>query len=99
MSVASKLTTFSLTVSESDLRYNFDKDQNWQYVGVGYNYESIMHFDSYAFSKNWGILKTIVPKLESVSLTDPQEKNEMAKSDADQVNSLYFNECQLRNTQ
>ncbi|KAG0717240.1 Astacin [Chionoecetes opilio] len=74
---------------------NFDKDENWQYVGEDYNYASIMHYDMYAFSKEWG-LKTIVPKDPNVVLVGPFKKDSMEESDARQINTLYAAECARR---
>lgn len=68
-----------------------------QYVGEKYNYKSIMHYDSYAFSKKPDVLKTIVPKDPKVVLVDASEKLEMEKSDANQINKLYAKQCAGRN--
>ncbi|XP_045129131.1 astacin-like isoform X2 [Portunus trituberculatus] len=74
----------------------FDKDTNWQYVGEGYNYASIMHYGAYSFSVNWGVLETIVPLDTKVVLHEPWEKYEMEHSDANQINNLYAAECARR---
>uniref|UniRef100_A0A0P4VXV3 Metalloendopeptidase n=1 Tax=Scylla olivacea TaxID=85551 RepID=A0A0P4VXV3_SCYOL len=76
--------------------YAFDKDTNWQYVGEGYNYDSIMHYGGYSFSVNWGVLETIVPMDPNVVLHEPWEKYEMEHSDANQINNLYATECARR---
>lgn len=68
---------------------NFDKDTYWRYVGENYNYNSIMHYGTYAFSNNWGVSPTIVPTDPNVILTEAYDKYEMAQSDANQINNLY----------
>ncbi|KAK3896132.1 hypothetical protein Pcinc_000181 [Petrolisthes cinctipes] len=67
----------------------FTKDSYWRYVGENYNYNSIMHYGTYAFSTFWGVLPTIVPNDSNVVLTEPYDKSEMAQSDANQLNNLY----------
>ncbi|XP_042885170.1 astacin-like [Penaeus japonicus] len=74
---------------DPSMAYNFDKDTNSQYVGEGYQYDSIMHYGKYAFSTQWGVLETIVPRQDGVDLTDPYEKPHMLQSDANQINNLY----------
>ncbi|KAK4304002.1 hypothetical protein Pmani_024022 [Petrolisthes manimaculis] len=69
--------------------YAFDKDTYWQYVGENYNYFSIMHYGTYAFSDNWGVDATIVPTDPNIVLTEAYDKYEMAQSDANQINNLY----------
>lgn len=67
----------------------FTKDTYWRYVGEGYNYYSIMHYGTYAFSTFPGVLPTIVPIDANVVLTEPYDKYEMAQSDANEINNLY----------
>lgn len=67
----------------------FDKDTYWRYVGEGYNYFSIMHYGTYAFSKDWGNAETIVPTDPNIVLTEAYDKYEMAQSDANEINNLY----------
>ncbi|XP_071519353.1 astacin-like [Panulirus ornatus] len=69
--------------------YAFDKDTYWRYVGENYNYLSIMHYGTYAFSVNWGVLPTIVPTDPNIELTEAYDKYEMAQSDANQIKNLY----------
>ncbi|XP_063852923.1 astacin-like [Scylla paramamosain] len=71
------------------MAYNFDKDTNYQYVGEGYNYNSIMHYGTYSFSVQWGVLPTMVPTYPNVQLHEPWEKYSMEQSDANQINNLY----------
>ena len=71
------------------MAYNFDKDTNYQYVGEGYNTASIMHYGTYSFSIQWGVLPTILPLDPNVSLQEPWEKYAMEQSDANQINNLY----------
>ncbi|XP_045129134.1 astacin-like [Portunus trituberculatus] len=74
----------------------FRKDILYQYVGEGYNYASIMHYGTYAFSIQWGVKKTIVPKDPNVVLVNAYDKYEMEQSDANQINNLYADECARR---
>ncbi|XP_071519355.1 astacin-like isoform X2 [Panulirus ornatus] len=67
----------------------FDKDTFWRYVGEDYNYFSIMHYGTYSFSVNWGVLPTIVPTDPNIVLKEPWEQFEMVQSDANQINNLY----------
>merc|ERR1712212_494981 len=73
--------------------YAFDKDTYWRYVGEDYNYASIMHYGTYAFSNNWGVAPTIVPTDPNIHLTEAYDKYEMAQTDANQINNLYAKEC------
>nr|AAL99079.1 zinc proteinase Mpc1 [Paralithodes camtschaticus] len=73
----------------SGMESNFNKDTYWRYVGEDYNYASIMHYGTYAFSDNWGIDATIVPTDPNVILTEAYDKYEMAQSDANEINTLY----------
>ncbi|XP_076047452.1 astacin-like [Oratosquilla oratoria] len=74
---------------EPSMAYNFDKEPNSMYVGENYNYYSIMHYDTYAFSIQWGVKKTIVPLQPGVELIHVAYKNEMEQSDANQIKNLY----------
>ncbi|ROT61685.1 zinc proteinase Mpc1 [Penaeus vannamei] len=78
---------------QAGMESQFNKDTYWQYVGEGYNYESIMHYGTYAFSVQWGVAKTIVPTDPNVILTEAYDKLQMAQSDANQINNLYRNQC------
>nr|XP_027235015.1 uncharacterized protein LOC113826343 [Penaeus vannamei] len=82
---------------DPSMAYNFDIDQNSQYVGEDYQYDSIMHYGKYAFSIQWGVLETIVPLQDGVDLTDPYDKAHMLQTDANQINNLYASECARRN--
>ncbi|KAK3896133.1 hypothetical protein Pcinc_000182 [Petrolisthes cinctipes] len=73
----------------SGMESNFDKDTYWRYEGENYNYFSIMHYGTYAFSDNWGVDATIVPTDPNIVLTEAYDKYEMAQSDANQINNLY----------
>ncbi|XP_063586085.1 astacin-like [Penaeus indicus] len=81
---------------DPSMAYNFDIDQNSQYVGENYQYDSIMHYGKYAFSIQWGVLETIVPLQDGVDLTDPYDKDHMLQTDANQINNLYASECASR---
>ncbi|ROT61684.1 zinc proteinase Mpc1 [Penaeus vannamei] len=76
--------------------YAFDKDTYWRYVGENYNYASIMHYGTYAFSVNWGVAETIVPTDPNVILVEAYDKDHMEQSDANQINNLYASECARR---
>ncbi|XP_045128612.1 astacin-like [Portunus trituberculatus] len=78
------------------LESQFDKDSYYQYVGEGYNYASIMHYGTYAFSIQWGVKKTIIPTDPNVVLVEAYDKYEMEQSDANQINNLYAAECARR---
>lgn len=91
------LVNVSLVSLPTAMAYNFDIDQNSQYVGEDYQYDSIMHYGKYAFSIQWGVLETIVPLQDGVDLTDPYDKAHMLQTDANQINNLYASECARRN--
>ncbi|XP_050690946.1 astacin-like isoform X1 [Eriocheir sinensis] len=80
----------------SGQEHNFDKDTYWRYVGENYNYDSIMHYGTYAFSNNWGVAETIVPTDPNVVLVEAYDKFEMRQTDANQINNLYASECARR---
>merc|ERR1712212_666420 len=78
---------------QSGMASQFNKDTNWQYVGEGYNYASIMHYGTYSFSTNWGVAKTIVPTDPNVVLVEAYDKYSMTQSDANEINNLYSRQC------
>lgn len=68
-------------------------------LDVKYNYGSILHYGPYAFSKEPGVKKTIVPKDPKADIKDPWERTEMAPSDALYIHQLYRGLCQVNVTQ
>ncbi|GFS72977.1 metalloendopeptidase [Nephila pilipes] len=56
-----------------------------------YDYTSIMHYGSYAFSMNPGLLKTMEAK-DGTALKEPYDKPGLNKLDIKRVNKMY--ECQ-----
>lgn len=68
-------------------------------LAVGYNYESILHYGPYAFSKSPGVKRTIVPKNPEADIMDPWQRTEMAHTDALYVAELYRDQCRLKETQ
>ncbi|AHE67129.1 M12 family metallopeptidase [Legionella oakridgensis] len=49
-----------------------------------YNYDSIMHYSAYAFSKNGE--KTMIPLQENISIG---QRNHLSQGDIDAVNGMY----------
>lgn len=62
-------------------------------MGIRYNYQSILHYGPYAFSKKPGVKKTIVPKDPEADIKDPWERKEMADTDAMCIHKIYKDEC------
>ena len=52
-----------------------------------------MHYDSYAFSKQPRVLKTMVPLDPNVELVQNQLIETLPQGDANQINNLY--KCQF----
>jgi len=70
----------------------FDKTTDAKTFGIPYDYYSIMHYGSFAFSKD-GVSATMLPKRRGVVLKEPYEKNTYAQiltpSDAKAIRALY----------
>ncbi|CAL8404865.1 unnamed protein product [Boreogadus saida] len=65
---------------------NFDKvDTN--NLGTPYDYNSVMHYGRYAFSKQYGLLPTIVPIPDSTAVIG--RATEMSGNDIERLNKLY----------
>jgi hypothetical protein len=60
-------------------------------VGVPYDYQSVMHFGSYAFSSNGS--ETIVPKQSVVILTDYYTKTGLSSRDVEVIQKSYEGIC------
>jgi hypothetical protein len=60
-------------------------------VGVTYDYQSIMHYGSYAFSSNGE--RTIIPKQSGVTLIEAYDKTTMSSSDAQVIQKTYAGIC------
>lgn len=69
------------------LQYNFDKNSNafTTDLGLPYDYSSIMHYGSYAFTKTYGA-PTIVPKRSGVTIG---QRNGFSELDIQSLNLLY----------
>ncbi|CAL8236658.1 unnamed protein product [Arctogadus glacialis] len=66
--------------------HNFGKvDTN--NLGTPYDYNSIMHYGRYAFSKQYGVLPTIVPIPDSTAVIG--RATEMSGNDIERLNQLY----------
>ncbi|CAL1266935.1 unnamed protein product [Larinioides sclopetarius] len=75
---------------ELDQIHNFNKTEpidelKW----ARYDYTSIMHYGEYAFSKNPGVLKTMVAKDGKTKLKEPFERPGLNQNDIDLVKKLY----------
>ena len=80
--------------SEKSINFNKQVDGvNSIYVGEPYNYHSIMHYDSYAFSKQPRVLKTMVPLDPNVELIENQKLQTLPQGDVNQINNFY--ECKI----
>jgi hypothetical protein len=73
-----------------DPAYAFDYDivENAIQFGIPYDYESIMHYGSYAFAKDRN-KPAMTPKQSGVTLKEPYEKNVLTKNDIAMINKLY----------
>lgn len=69
---------------EEDHRYNFDQHINEGIDFGEYDYQSIMHYNAYAFSKNGR--KTIVPLMDNIKIG---QREQLSAKDIAAVNSMY----------
>jgi len=70
------------------MAYNFDKyTSNVDYQGFGYDYYSIMHYESTAFSANGG--PTIVAKQVGVNLLPSYQKSSLTATDVAEIRKRY----------
>ncbi|CAH1257391.1 ASTL [Branchiostoma lanceolatum] len=78
--------TIRLQNVEQDEQYNFDKQTDTRTQGMSYDYGSVMHYESDAFSANGR--DTIIPKLplNGIVLGDA---NELSSLDIQKINKLY----------
>ncbi|KAF7992668.1 hypothetical protein HCN44_005012 [Aphidius gifuensis] len=78
---------------EKGKEHNFEKyDSNTVTdYGVGYDYQSVMHYSSKAFSKNGNM--TIVPKKEDEIIG---QRNGMSDKDMIKLGAMYNSECKKR---
>ncbi|XP_018367757.1 PREDICTED: zinc metalloproteinase nas-15-like [Trachymyrmex cornetzi] len=74
--------------------HNFNKYDNRTVTdyGIGYDYKSVMHYSSHAFSKNGE--PTITPKKEKVQLG---QRDGLSKKDVAKVQAMYKEQCDNRN--
>ena len=82
-----EITLLILSIAEN--KYNFDKITNTINLGVGYDYNSIMHYPDWAFSNNGK------PTIEAVGNSIGAEigqRDGMTAGDIEQVNKFY--ECE-----
>ena len=56
-------------------------------LGFPYDYDSIMHYDSYAFSMNGQ--PSMVPKQTGVTLKPGYQKTYLTKTDIGEIRALY----------
>ena len=62
---------------------------------VSYDYDSIMHYDAYAFSRN--DQPTIEPLDDSISLDRLGQRTHLSKLDLDHIKELYCQGMELHN--
>ncbi len=55
-------------------------------LGVEYDYDSVMHYGRYAFSKNYGVLPTIESKIPNKTFG---QRNGLSDKDKEQLRLLY----------
>lgn len=70
----------------------FEKYPQGNLYGTAYDYYSIMQYGEYAFSKQRGVLKTIIPKQSGVTLIDSYDKTDaqiLTASDIAAVRARY----------
>ena len=73
--------------TEENLRKNFRIVGNSDTQNIAYDYDSIMHYDAYAFSSN--SQPTIQPVDESVSLDRIGQRNALSELDIRHIQQLY----------
>ncbi len=69
------------------MEFNFDKAKSYDYLGQGYDYNSIMHYESTAFSSN--NQPTIVPKQSGVTLVNASQKKALSSIDVAEIRNAY----------
>lgn len=77
---------------KTDYADQFEKYPNGNLYGTAYDYYSIMQYGEYAFSKQRGVLKTIIPKQAGVTLLDSYDKTDaqiLTASDIAAVRARY----------
>lgn len=73
---------------DSKMRSQFHKLQPWENtLYTGFDYQSIMIYDSYAFSNN--NQPTMIPRQAGVRLADPGTKYALSEKDVIALNRLY----------
>nr|XP_012227708.1 PREDICTED: astacin [Linepithema humile] len=75
--------------------HNFNKYDNRTVTdyGIGYDYKSVMHYSSHAFSRNGE--PTITPKKEKVKLG---QRDGLSEKDVAKVQAMYKEQCSNRDT-
>ena len=69
---------------EDDFKYNFDQHLSDGKDFGDYDYESIMHYPAYAFSKNGE--KTLIPLMDGVEIG---QRNHLSEKDIAAVKAMY----------
>ena len=67
--------------------FNFDKQPSGDYQGFPYDYYSILHYDSNAFSTNGQ--PTIVAKQDGVTLLHSSKKSAITDTDVAEIRKRY----------
>ena len=68
--------------------YNFDKVTiNYDYQGVDYDYDSIMHYGPFSFSVNYK--RTMLPTKLGVIIREPYDKTSLTRSDVTEIRKAY----------
>ena len=82
-----KFNVFYVDYSNTEYHFAFDKEFDTDYLGFPYDYNSIMHYDSYAFSNNGQ--PTIVAKQSGITLTHTSVKNGISDIDVGEIRKRY----------
>ena len=73
--------------TDEKLRDNFRIERNSDTQNIAYDYDSIMHYDAYAFSSN--DQPTIQPVDETIPLTRIGQRNALSERDKRHIQQLY----------
>jgi len=83
--------TINLNTVYSGHHHNFEiRDKDTTTNGIPYDYYSIMHYDSFAFTQDWNV-PSIIPKQAGVELVHSSYKSGYTPLDVQAVRKLYAN--------
>lgn len=80
---------FNNVISGQEGQFYLLKPDENRLFSTSYDYESIMQYPEYAFSRSPEELKTIIPRKEGVKLRDACDKNQLSDTDIVKLTKLY----------